>query len=107
MSKADEEIIRTALNDLAVFEKHEGVAVRFSHPALLALERLTSRTVPELPEGWTVKEISPDFGGWICWIQKWNGDILIDQHQGSGETIRDACESAIKKIGEQACGPCL
>jgi hypothetical protein len=93
MTKSDEQIVRECLEN-----EFYGPARR---ERLAAFDRIIARCVPEFPEGWTAKEISPDFDGWICWIQQWNGYILIDQLQGRGETIREACESAIKKIGEQ------
>ena len=103
MIKLDDEIIRNALNDLAAFEAHEGLALPLSGAAVAAFDRILSRTIPELPKGWVLNSISVnDVGGkyraFIHPERDGTSNGVFGEGQGWLQAVRAACEAATAKI---------
>lgn len=109
-TKSDEKIVREALKH---YLRLEGPTVKMtpSEFALDALDRLMSRSVPELPEGWIIRMlhqyhyagtiVTEHYGVHLCMPRHSAEDFREHWVAGEGDSIREAITNAIKKIGGQ------
>jgi hypothetical protein len=94
----DEEIVDEALQ-IALRYIHYSVAKDKVVIALSALDRLSVRCLPQLPEGWSILNLYQrrTLQGFSMQIGKKQAKFT-----GTGPTPRAACEAAIAKLGEGA-----
>jgi len=90
MNKTDEDIIRAKLKSLP----------DLGAPFNEALDRILSRYVPQLPEGWQFSQLNRISRRLDRHEEVWRFEIRDDDGEivyGDGPTIPAACEVAVKK----------
>src|ERR1700722_2115692 len=101
MSKTDDQILRGFIEGV-----HDGEWADGDRPdALAALDRIISRTLPELPEGWRLVSVGENLSSDAR--DGYQGMVVLtnpEQHvfpEGYGPTPRAAVLQAIERIGER------
>lgn len=97
MTPTDEQIMREALDSLWTIGDDNGNPGQktFAEKALEALDRLMANTLPELPEGWMLKELTQFSGGFQAQLMRLNPTEFT--HRYTGGTPRAAVMAALEK----------